>query len=155
MTIRTDITSQQPVDEFGQLTGKPLEYYSGVFASLDPSEIAERTRVPYDAARRRFTLTIMGAAHTVDWPDAVFDSADPYTRILMLRYLDEGRHIPPTGRYIAYNELPWGDVYGTNFQGRVIRRFLRAFGNDLDTFKSVMEETPGLGAEREEKYEAE
>jgi hypothetical protein len=150
MAIRKDITTQ-PVYEFGQMTGKPLEYYSGVFASLDPAEIAERTRVPYDAEQRRFTITLMGAKHTVGWPDARFDSVDPYARILMLRYLDEGRRIPPTGKYIAYNELPWGDVYSTNFQGRVIRRFLRAFGNDLDTFKSIMESTPGLATEREEK----
>jgi hypothetical protein len=147
MAIRKDI-STQPVYEFGQMTGKPLEYYSGVFASLDPAEIAERTRVPYDAALKRFTLTLMGAAHTVDWPGAGFGATDPYARILILRYLDEGRFIPPTGKYLAYNELPWGDVYGANFHGRVIRRFVHTFGNDLDTFKSIMEKTPGLEAER-------
>ncbi|MDR1292391.1 MAG: DUF3786 domain-containing protein, partial [Clostridiales Family XIII bacterium] len=145
MAIRKDITTQ-PVYEFGQAAGKPLEYYSEAFASLDPAEIAERTRVPYDARRRRFTLTIMGAAHTVDWPGAGFGTTDPYTRILILRYLDEGRYIEPIGKYIAYNELPWGNVYNTNFQGRVIMRFLRAFGNDLGAFKSIMEKTRGLKA---------
>jgi hypothetical protein len=145
------ISRQRPVYEFGQMTGKPLEHYAGVFASLDPAEIAARTHVPYDAARRRFTLTLMGERHEVGWPGAAVDSAGPYARILMLRYLDEGRYVGPTGRYIAYNELPWGDVYNTNFQGRVISRFLREFGGDLDTFRLIMEETPAIGAVREEK----
>jgi hypothetical protein len=141
----------RPVYEFGQMTGKPLEYYSGVFASLGPEEIAERARAPYDAARREFTLTLMGEDYTVSWPDAKIDLVDPYSRILMLRYLCEGRYIEPTGKYIAYNELPWGDVYEMNFHGRVIGRFLREFGNDTDAFKRIMEGTPGLGAVAEDK----
>jgi hypothetical protein len=139
----------RPEYEFGQMLGKPLEHYKGVFASLDPAEIAARTRAPYDGERREFTLTLMGEDYTVHWPDAEITIDDPYARILMLRFLSEGRYIEATGKYIAYNELPWGDVYKTNFQGRVIGRFLREFGRDPGAFKRIMEEAPGLGAEPE------
>jgi hypothetical protein len=132
------------------MVGKPLEHYKGVFASLDPAEIAGRTRAPYDEERREFTLTLMGEDYRVRWPDAEITIDDPYARILMLRYLGEGRYIEPTGRYIAYNELPWGGVYETNFQGRVIGRFLREFGRDPGAFKRIMEGSPGLGAEPED-----
>jgi hypothetical protein len=152
MTVATEKEiKSQSVREFGQAAGKPIEYYSRMFASLDPVEIAERTRAPYDVERAEFTLTIMGEGYAIGWPDATFGDVDPYSRILMLRYLDEGRYIDPTGRYIAYNELPWGDVYVTNFNGRVIQRFLREFGRDLVTFQKIMEGTPGLNAGREEK----
>jgi hypothetical protein len=150
MTTEKD-NSTRPVHEFGQMIGKPLEHYSEVFASLDPEEIAQRTRVPYDAERREFTLTLMGTQYVVSWPDAAFSAGDPYSRILMLRYLDEGRYAEPTGRYLAYNELPWGSVYNSNFQGRVIRRFLGEFGRDPAALKDIFEGAPGLAAAPEGK----
>jgi hypothetical protein len=154
------IAGKPPVYEAGQLTGKPLEHYSEMFASLDPQEIAARAGVPYDAERRKFTITLMGEAYAVSWPGAEitakssvssFPNPNPYERILMLRYLDEGKYIEPTGKYIAYNEMPWGDVYGSNYQGRVIMRFLHEFGHDTASLKRVMEETPGIGAALEPK----
>ncbi|MDR3224995.1 MAG: DUF3786 domain-containing protein [Clostridiales Family XIII bacterium] len=187
MAIRKNVAAP-PVYEMGQMTGKPLEYYSGVFATLDPQEIAARTGVPYDAEKQVFTITLMGMAYAVSWPGAdVIPLADspredlsksnhatvarlasaenrvgspsgqrafpinPYERILILRYLDEGKYIEPIGKYIAYNEMPWGDVYGSNFQGRVIRRFLHEFGSDTASLKRIMEETPGLCAAPEPK----
>ncbi|MDR1496555.1 MAG: DUF3786 domain-containing protein [Clostridiales Family XIII bacterium] len=150
MAMKRDSTTQ-PEYGFGRITDKPLEHYSRVFASLDPLDIAERTRVPYDAERREFTITLMGVRYAVGWPGAEIGIDDPYARILMLRYLEEGRYIEPTGRYVAYHELPWGDVYVSNFRGRVIRRFLSEFGRDLDALKKIIEGASGLGAEPEEK----
>jgi hypothetical protein len=151
MVTRKDI-AVPPAYEPGQITGKPLEHYSEQFASLDPAAIAARTRAPYDQSKQEFTLTIMGTPHHIHWPDATFaPPADPYTKILMLRYLCEARYAEPTGNYIAYGELPWGSVYNSNFQGRVIRRFLYEFGRDLAAFKEIMEQTPGLGAEPQDK----
>ncbi|MDR0518450.1 MAG: DUF3786 domain-containing protein [Clostridiales Family XIII bacterium] len=151
----------KPVYNPGQMTEKPIEHYTRIFTSLEPAGISSRTAVPYDAERGEFTLTLMGAEYAVSWPDATIepkDSSDPlafpinpYERILMLRYLDEGKYIEPIDKYIAYNELPWGDVYGSNFQGRVISRFLREFGRDTDAFKRIMETVPSLAAVPEPK----
>ncbi|MDR0596409.1 MAG: DUF3786 domain-containing protein [Clostridiales Family XIII bacterium] len=144
----------QPTYNPGQTTGRPIEHYTAIFASLDPREASARTGVPYDAGRREFTVTLMGAEYAVGWPGAEMEPKrgaekfafpiDPYERILILRYLDEGRHIEPIGKYIAYNELPWGDVYGANFQGRVIRRFLHEFGQDVGMVRKIMENIPLL-----------
>jgi hypothetical protein len=149
----------RPDDHAGQMTGKPLEHYTGIFEGLDPVEIARRTRVAYDAERREFSLVLMGSRVTVSWPGGEMEMdagacgisdrreyPDAYERILLLRYLCEGRYIEPTGRYIAYSEVPWGDVYGSNYQGRVIARFAGTFGRDIAALGKIMEGTPGLEA---------
>jgi hypothetical protein len=149
----------RPDGHAGQMTGKPLEHYTGIFAGLDPVEIARRTRAAYDAERREFSLVLMGSRVTVRWPGGEMEMdagscgisghreyPDAYERILLLRYLCEGRYVEPTGRYIAYNEVPWGDVYGSNYQGRVLARFAGTFGRDPDALRRTMEAAPGLEA---------
>ena len=60
-------------------------------------------------------------------------------QILLLRYLLEGTFTRPTGAFVAYQDLPWGDVYLCQFQGRCIRRLAKQYGGRAGVFRQVME----------------
>ena len=52
-------------------------------------------------------------------------------QILLLRYLLDGNPVMSSGKLISYHDLPWGEVYYRQFQGRCISRLARSFGTRL------------------------
>ncbi|MDR1353324.1 MAG: DUF3786 domain-containing protein [Treponema sp.] len=68
--------------------------------------------------------------------------------ILILRYLCEGRYFCGNGKRLSYNEVPWGPVYYRNFEGRCLKRLACGFGNDIPRFRRIIENAPGLKAEK-------
>ncbi|MDR1909002.1 MAG: DUF3786 domain-containing protein [Spirochaetaceae bacterium] len=60
-------------------------------------------------------------------------------RILLLRYLCEGRLRAPSGAPLSYHDIPSGGVYYRNFEGRCLKRLAGLFGKDLPGFRAVME----------------
>lgn len=129
----------------------PLGIYKERYAKLDPEEVTRRTGVPFD--RSYFTMTVLGFTLRAAWPEFSLEPADREScpcslysnegAILSLRYLLEGRRAEATGTWLPYRELPWGDVYDQNFQGRCIKRLAFGFGFKLDTFKKACEALGG------------
>ena len=129
----------------------PFEHYMARFAQLDPQEAAGRCALPYNPQTQEFTLRLMGRTYAVRWPEFTFrcTDADPSgylalesyfpSRILMARYLLEGRCVPPSGKFVTYRDVPWGEVYFRNFQGRCLARLAFGFGGKLDAFCKGME----------------
>ncbi|MDR0852142.1 MAG: DUF3786 domain-containing protein [Clostridiales Family XIII bacterium] len=131
----------------------PFEHYLDIYQRANPTEIAARTGLPFDAARSIFSLRLLGTEYEIAYPDfemrALPDGAvlrSPYEEILIIRYLCEGQYAPASGRQLSYAEIPWGAVYLSNFNGRVLRRFAREFGEDSGMLRLVMEENAGLHA---------
>jgi len=123
-------------------TDVPLSLYKARYRDLSPQEICSRTSLPFSEETQRFALTLLGTPLSIDWPHFMlhgtkgcFDSAA--TKILMIRYLLEGRDAPSTGRFLSYRELPWGPVYNENFQKRCIKRLSYAFGTKLEFFSQA------------------
>jgi hypothetical protein len=58
------------------------------------------------------------------------------------------------GKQLSYREIPWGNVYYRNFEGRGLLRFAYAFGNNIEGLIRVMETSPALKAERLDKGDA-
>lgn len=122
----------------------PLSLYKERYRALDPLEAAARCRVHFDAGEGAFTLTLLGHPLKAAWPEFKLCPADPETcpkslytgevQILVIRFLLEGRITQPSGRFIAYREMPWGAVYDKNFEGRCIKRLAYGFGSRLDAF---------------------
>lgn len=129
----------------------PFEHYKAVFAQLDPIEISERCNIPYDKGKQQFRLKMMDRDYSIQYPSAEItvkdgQPADDFAaKILIIRYLNEGRYFNPSGKLLTYRDIPWGEVYYPNFQGRCILRLSYAFGNQLDKFEKVME---SIGAEK-------
>jgi hypothetical protein len=137
-----------------QQTGQPLAHYGAVYQSLDPRTVTQRTGLVFDNAASAFCLRILGEEHRALYPNfALLDSggretASPYEKILVLRYLCEGKLVPGQGKRLAYNEIPWGEVYYRNFEGRCLKRCAFAFGKDIAAFTKTIEQNPRLCAEQ-------
>lgn len=134
----------------------PFEHYVALFRQANPVDISNRTNVPYNRERQCFTIRFMNTPYRVTWPDYQITHLEETVgyypledmvaaKILILRYLLEGCYAPASGKFFTYREMPWGEVYFRQFQGRCIMRLAFGFGNKLQKFQEVMEK---LGAVR-------
>ena len=118
--------------------GVPLEHYREKFAAMEPEAMSQRSGFAY--ADGTFSLRLMGKELRLSHPDMRLYSADgeeitaPATRILLARAVMEGMAKPAGGSYLAYAEVPWGNVYLQQFRGRCIMRLAFGFGFNPDRF---------------------
>lgn len=134
----------------------PLEHYISLYQEADPKDISRRTGISYDDEKKTFRLKLMNTVYEISWPEFRIlhqeDSVGYYpleetipAKILILRYLLEGCFAKASGKFYTYREMPWGEVYYKQFQGRCIMRLAYGFGNKLQDFSRVMET---LGAKK-------
>ena len=128
----------------------PWEHYLKEFQAKDPAEIAERLGIPYDESNHELTLKFLGTVYHITWPDfQVTHEPDDlgfypleemvYARILTIRFLLGGSRSQSTGKFKTYREMPWGEVYLRQFDGRCIKRLAFSYGNRIQDFKAIME----------------
>lgn len=141
------------IKDIGQQIGVPLGIYQERYKNLDPAEITRRTGVPFDNELNVFSPTVLGFTLLASWPEfslkpkdescpaALYDGE---AQILVIRYLIEGVRAEPGGAFLPYRELPWGDVYDKNFQGRCIKRLAFGFGGRLDAFAKACQVLGGV-----------
>ena len=130
------------------------------YREIDPAEAAARTGLEFDSGLSRFTLSTLGHMLYAAWPGFKLIPADsekcPKTlydvqmQVLVMRVLYLGVYAPSSGSFKAYRELPWGELYDTNFNGRCIKRFAYAFGFKTESFAKA---AGLLGGERLNKEE--
>lgn len=127
----------------------PWEHYLEQYRNTDPKEIASRLSIPFDEGSKCFTLKFIGTVYQVSHPDfQVTHQEDDmgfypleemiYARILTIRFLLGGAVSSGTGKFKTYREMPWGEVYLRQFDGRCIKRLAFSYGNRLDDFNAIM-----------------
>lgn len=133
----------------------PFEHYLKAYQDLEPEDISQRTGIPYDRETSSFTLRMMGITYRISHPGYKVTHLDgeeigwfpleqkPNARILVLRFLTEGVSAPAAGKFLTYREIPWGEVYFKQFQGRCIFRLAYGFGNRQEQFAEIMEKIGG------------
>jgi hypothetical protein len=136
--------------------GAPLKIYQERYETLDPCEVARRTGAAYDVGRGVFKLALLSHELEAAWPEFKLSAVRPdgcppvlaggEATILMIRYLSEGAKAEAGGSWLSYRELPWGDVYDRNFQGRCVKRLAYAFGPRPDAFARGCEQLGGIRA---------
>lgn len=128
---------------------RPYEYYLKTYQEIDPKEISERTGFFYDEEKKVFTVVFMGSTYEISFPDYEIshkeDEKGVYpleeamnAKIFMVRYLSEKAKTLSSGKFLTYREVPWGEVYFRQFQGRCLMRLAFSYGNKLEAFKKVM-----------------
>ena len=128
---------------------RPYEYYLKTYQEIDPKEISERTGFFYDEEKKVFTVVFMGSTYEISFPDYKIshkeDEKGVYpleeamnAKIFMVRYLSEKAKTLSSGKFLTYLEVPWGEVYFRQFQGRCLMRLAFSYGNKLEAFKKVM-----------------
>ena len=128
----------------------PWEHYTEAYQKADPEEISRRLNLPYDETRKVLTVYFLGSTYEISWPDFQVSHLDDsvgyypleemiYAKILVIRYLLEAVDSTPSGAYKTYREMPWGEVYLRQFDGRCIKRLAFSYGNRLEQFEKTME----------------
>ena len=128
----------------------PLEHYLEEYAKASPEEMSSRTGFPYDTEKQQFQVTFFGRKYVVTWPEFsatclddmyAFDALESMNpaKILVVRFLLEGATANGTGKFLTYREVPWGELYYRQFNGRCMMRLAYGFGNRLDSFRKAME----------------
>lgn len=128
----------------------PWEHYMAEYQAADPKEIADRLSIPYDEEKSLFTLSFLGTEYQVSYPDfCVSHRKDGmgyypleemiYAKILAIRFLLNGLISQGTGKYKTYREMPWGEVYLRQFDGRCIKRLAFTYGMRMGDFCNIMD----------------
>ena len=134
----------------------PFEHYLNEYRKIDPKEAAERCGVEYDEERQQFHIRLMGYRYLVDFPEFAVHKEDENeegaflllelvpAKIIVLRFLISAQVVKSSGKYLTYREVPWGEVYFRQFEGRCLMRLKFGFGFKLDKFAEGMEKLPGV-----------
>lgn len=126
----------------------PLEHYLTEFRKADPDEISARTGFIFDSERRMFKVTFLGREYEISHPEFEIKCMDekygysPLTetnpaKILVVRFLLEGAASVSTGKFLTYREVPWGEVYYRQFNGRCMMRLAFSYGNKTEQFREA------------------
>lgn len=140
-----------PVYEKNNKEERPLAHYLERYGAAVPGEMSARCGLPWDEEKRRFSLTFLGERFTLTHPEFAVEGPRPVTnaeRILFLRYLLEGRAAPAGGRWLTYREVPWGEVYLRQFDGRCVKRFAFTYGGRPELLGRVMARLPAVRLDR-------
>ena len=131
-----------------------FEHHLKKYSEIDPVEASARTGLEFDPVLSRFTLDVLGHSLYAVYPEFKLIPANEktcpktlynfQTQVLVMRVLYLGISAPSTGKFKAYRELPWGDVYDANFNGRCIKRFAFSFGFKPDVFAQAAEKLGGV-----------
>ena len=134
----------------------PLEHYLSEYRNIDPKEAAGRCGVEYDEEKQQFHIRLMGFRYLVDFPEFAVHKEDENeegafllldmvpAKIIVLRFLISAQVVKSSGKYLTYREVPWGEVYFRQFEGRCLMRLKFGFGFKLDKFAEGMEKIPGV-----------
>lgn len=128
----------------------PWEHYLEEYRNADPHEISRRLAIPYNEADKCLELSFLGSVYYISWPEFYVTHKEDeagyypleklvYARILTIRFLLGGSAVKGTGKMKTYREMPWGEVYLRQFDGRCIKRLAFSYGNRLKDFNAVMD----------------
>jgi len=133
-----------------------FDHHLEKYREIDPYEASARTNIEYETDNSRFIIKTLGHTLYAEHPDFKLTPADPDTcpknlfnvqaQVLVMRVLYLGVHALAHGNFHAYRELPWGNIYDRNFNGRCIKRFAYGFGFKPDKFEKAAEKLSGIKA---------
>ena len=138
------------IEKNNNLEEVPFEYYLQQYHQADPEEIALRTGIPYDKALQSFTLTFLQRQYSVTWPEYhihCIDQTEGYApledmakaQILAIRFLLEHVPHPFKGTFLSYRDIPSGEVYYRQFNGRCMQRLAFSFGTKPERYCRALE----------------
>ncbi len=123
-------------------TENPIRIYKEQFEKMDPEAMSKKSGVPFDG--EKFTIFYLGRTVTLTFPDmeTVYeDGSKPgdYVKILLVRFVMSGVSAPSTGKFLSYQEVPWGETYLDAFRRRCINRFSGTYGYNTEGFVNSCE----------------
>lgn len=129
---------------------RPLEHYTPLYSALDPAEVFSRCGVEFDKEQSAFQVMFLGKKYMVTHPDFAVKALEQEegflalsallpAQLLIMRYLIEGRLEESKGGFLTFREVPWGNIYTAQFDGRCIKRLAYGYGNKPEALKRAMD----------------
>lgn len=123
-------------------TENPIRIYKEQFEKMDPESMSKKSGVPFDG--EKFTISYLGRTVTLTFPDMETAYEDgsklgDYVKILLARFVMTGVSAPSTGKFLSYQEVPWGETYLDAFRRRCINRFSGTYGYNTEGFVKACE----------------
>ena len=111
----------------------------------DPSLVAARSGVPYlmlGPGRGELHIPFWEDVCILSFPELIGynthdDQLPDFQQALLLYYLNTADGAPITNKWVSFADLPDGRIYNAAFQGYSGDEIVKAFGFDLDAFKSA------------------
>jgi hypothetical protein len=111
---------------------------------MNLEERAKKAGANYEKGKdgERITVQFFSEPYTIQFPQIEFHSPSKkvvslVTRILLLHYLIRADGYPPTGKWVAYKDIPGGLLYAGVFARRVTEPLERRFGKSARSFKDA------------------
>ena len=140
---------------------KAAEQAQATWADADPARCAAQAGCRM--AGRRVVVPFFGRTHWVDHPSGLvtasvsgYDHVDAEKPahvsivIMLLHYLLGADGTPPSGRWLAFRDLPGGMFYAQAFAGKaeaVLARWTSGEGTNQERVESLASEAVGLGGQ--------
>lgn len=121
----------------------------------DPGLIAERSGVSYlmlGPGRGELHIPLWEDVCILSFPELIGynnrdDQLPDFQQALLLYYLTTADGAPITNKWVSFADLPDGRMYNAAFQGYSGDEVVKAFGFELDAFKSACLKTGGKPAD--------
>jgi hypothetical protein len=117
-------------------------------AGIDPGEAAARAGATFveaaDGASGRFELPFLAGKAIVTWPGLepsleAGPPLPPHIAALLVHYIGRATDVSPSGRWIAFAELPDGSVYAQAFHGYTADALVRHLAENPDALSRAAE----------------
>ena len=107
-------------------------------SELNPEIVCSRTGCKYVPS---LEPGIRQAEYHIPWlgEKRALSSGNQYEQILWLHYLTSEGTKHPTGKLIAYRDIPGALFYESKFEARVVRPIVKCFGNNLSDLTAAGE----------------
>jgi hypothetical protein len=106
----------------------------------EPGLMAARSGVPYltlGPDRGELHIPLWENVCILSFPGLINEQLPNFQQALLLYYLLTADGAPLTGKWVSFADLPDGRMYNAAFQGYSGDEIVKAFGVDLDSFKSA------------------
>ncbi len=128
----------------------PFEHYKEEYVKKDPQEVSARTGVPFSEEKQCFLVKFLGKDYEVGFPEFSVKRTEEdnsycplldmnAAQILVIRFLIEGSQVGGAGKFLTYREVPWGEVYYRQFNGRCMLRLAYSYGSRIEAFSAALE----------------
>ena len=125
----------------------PFAHYCARYRCFIPEEAAARCGVRFDAEKSEFEITLLGVKYRLSWPEYAIraERADAFAlkslpcQTFLLRFLLEGKRAQPSGGFVTFREMPWGEMYIGPYTGRCLTRAAFTFGTRTAKFRAACE----------------
>lgn len=130
--------------EIDQKGGSPFDEPARILRASDPATIAANSGSIWEKGENgegAFLVRVLGGEVSISYPALAVsapEELDSFTvKLLTVIYLSRADGTSPSGKWVAYRELPGARFYEPVMRKSVEEPLSAAFGDDLEAFRST------------------